>query len=162
MRVGVSGHQARPGIDWNWVADAVRAELAQCSTITQALTSLAVGSDQIFAQCALEMNVPVLAVIPIHNYESFFEGDGLARYRELLAASERLDLNTTDEPEPAFYAAGRYIVERCDLLLAIWDGKPAAGLGGTGDAVEYALQQGRSCIIIDPIQKTVSRINRGE
>jgi hypothetical protein len=26
--------------------------------------------------------------------------------------------------------AGRTVADRCDLLLAVWDGQPAAGLGG--------------------------------
>ncbi len=33
---------------------------------------------------------------------------------------------------------GLVVVERCDLLLAIWDGHPAHGLGGTADIVAYA------------------------
>jgi hypothetical protein len=31
--------------------------------------------------------------------------------------------------------AGHYIVERSDTLLAVWDGEPARGSGGTGDLV---------------------------
>jgi hypothetical protein len=40
--------------------------------------------------------------------------------------------------EAAYFAAGKLIVNRCDLLLAVWDGQPAGGLGGTGDIVGYA------------------------
>ena len=155
MRVGVSGHQARPGIDWHWVAEAIDAELEKLSGVTQALTSLAVGSDQVFAQCAMDRQISVLAVIPIQDYERFFQDEGLQTYNLILAKSDRVDLNDFSDPERAFYAAGKYVVEHCDMLFAVWDGKPAAGLGGTGDAVAYAKELGKSCIIIDPIGKTV-------
>ena len=32
----------------------------------------------------------------------------------------------------------RHMVERCDLLLSVWDGSP----GGTGSTVHYAMQRG--------------------
>jgi hypothetical protein len=33
--------------------------------------------------------------------------------------------------EAAYEAAGRYVVDHCDLLIAVWDRKPAQGRGGT-------------------------------
>jgi hypothetical protein len=32
-------------------------------------------------------------------------------------------------------------VNNCDILVAIWDGKKAQGIGGTGDIVELARQK---------------------
>lgn len=155
MRVGVSGHQARPGIDWHWVAEAIKAELEKLSDVAQALTSLAVGSDQVFAQCAMDRQIPVLAVIPMQGYERFFQDEGLHTYKCLLGRCERIDLNALSDPEEAFYAAVKYVVEHSDILFAIWDGKPAGGLGGTGDAVTYAAALGKCCILINPIERSV-------
>jgi hypothetical protein len=33
--------------------------------------------------------------------------------------------------------AGAYIAERADVLIAVWDGAPARGTGGTGDIVAW-------------------------
>ena len=41
----------------------------------------------------------------------------------------------------AYAQAGQYIVDNCDLLIALWDGKPAAGQGGTAEIVEYAREK---------------------
>ena len=42
---------------------------------------------------------------------------------------------------PAGYvAAGQYMLAHCDLLIALWDGKPARGAGGTADVVAQARQ----------------------
>ncbi len=46
-------------------------------------------------------------------------------------------------------AAGVWMVDRSDRLVAIWDGKPAAGLGGTGDVVAYALERGIPVVRVD-------------
>jgi hypothetical protein len=36
------------------------------------------------------------------------------------------------------------------MLVAIWDGKPARGLGGTGDVVRYAQEKGTAVSIVWP------------
>jgi hypothetical protein len=57
--------------------------------------------------------------------------------------------------EEAFFAAGRRIVEVSDLLFAVWDGKAAAGLGGTADVVKHALKHKKQVLHINPIAMTV-------
>jgi hypothetical protein len=107
MRVGVTGHQKREGIDWRWVSRAVDAELELRPTIELAVSSLAEGADQVFARCAIEHHIPVLAVIPIDNYASYFEAEALLEYRSLLTQSKCVDLGLTGDPETAFLQAVR-------------------------------------------------------
>ena len=52
--------------------------------------------------------------------------------------------------EAAFLAAGRLVVERSDVLAAVWDGKPARGSGGTADVVDYAKELRREVVVIWP------------
>ncbi len=47
-------------------------------------------------------------------------------------------------------AGGRAVADGCDLLLAVWDRKPAAGLGGTADVVAYARKRGTHVQVIWP------------
>ena len=53
-------------------------------------------------------------------------------------------------------AAGRYVIDQCDVLFAVWDGLLAGAMGGTGDAVAYARQAGRRVIHIKPLTRSVS------
>ncbi|MEO5877101.1 MAG: hypothetical protein ABIQ26_19070, partial [Streptosporangiaceae bacterium] len=53
----------------------------------------------------------------------------------------------TDE---AYLVAGHRVVKRSDLLLAVWDGRPAGGLGGTADIVAYARDRGTEVGVIWP------------
>jgi len=49
----------------------------------------------------------------------------------------------TRQPDRRSYlAAGRAILRQSDLLVALWDGEPARGTGGTGQIVHEALDRG--------------------
>lgn len=158
MRVGITGHQEREGIKWPWVADAIRRELARVENVQKALSSLAAGSDQVFAEVALGLGIQLVAVVPLDRYERFFQKGSLANYQRLLDASEVVQLGWRGEPELAFFEAGKFIVENCDELFAVWDGQSAEGLGGTGDVVTYAQRVGRPILHINPCTETVARI----
>jgi hypothetical protein len=153
--VGITGHQKRRGLDWNWVTDTLRAELAALGRIDRALSSMAAGADQRFATVALELNIPVTAVLPLGGYKRFLRGKDLARYQILLARCEQLVLDGTGRPNEAFLAAGHYIVDHCDVLFAVWDELPAGAMGGTGDVVEYARRSERRIVHLNPIERCV-------
>ena len=49
-----------------------------------------------------------------------------------------------------YLAVGRRVVDACEILIVIWNGEPAAGKGGTADIVQYAVQQGRTILWVNP------------
>lgn len=149
-RIGVTGHRSIPEEAHAHVLEGIRSALCGLEGSLEALSSLAVGADQLFADLALAHGAELTAVIPSGDYEDGFDDEAdLARYRELRARAVRevrLDFpHSTDE---AYYAAGTYIADHCDRLLAVWDGLPARGLGGTGDIVTYARTLGRPVTVI--------------
>lgn len=157
MRIGVTGHQHIPERAREYVRRGLDAFLAAYEgrgLAVMGLSSLAWGSDQLFAAAMLNAGHGLRAIIPSRGYESTFDRRGLAAYRTLLAGAERTaGVVTLDYPEPsgeAFLAAGMRVVDDCDLLVALWDGQPATGKGGTGDAVAYARSQGRPVTVIWP------------
>jgi hypothetical protein len=86
-------------------------------------------------------------IIPCDNYESTFDDDNHRQaYRRLLSAATSIERLDFPEPsEVAFFEAGKRVADRCDLLLAVWDGEKARGLGGSGDvvAIRPRSEQGR-------------------
>ena len=157
-RIGISGHQSRPGIDWEWTGDRITDVLIERAPIARAFSCLAAGSDQIFAQRVLAVDIPVTAVIPLPRYERFFKEENLAAYEALLARCEAILLPGSDDSQRAFFDAGLYVVDSVDLLVAVWDGRPAAGLGGTADVVGYCISRKRPVIHINPIDRTVCTV----
>ncbi|MHC2218856.1 hypothetical protein [Rhizobium leguminosarum] len=157
MRIGISGHQERDGIDWVWVREEIDAALHRISQPVHGYSSLAAGSDQVFAQALLDSGANVTAVIPTSDYERFFKPEALKIYRQLLAKCQKVELQSAETSEQSFLNAGIFIARHSDLLMAVWDGKPAEGLGGTGDIVKYCSDHSIPVLIINPIQKTVKR-----
>ncbi|WP_345583871.1 hypothetical protein [Streptomyces prasinosporus] len=142
-RIGVTGHRSIPAAVEPSVRSGMRRVLRGDGSL-EALTSLAAGADQLFADIALASGVPVTAVIPGMDYETHL-GDAATRaaYRRILGfCAARVELPTEPTHEEAYYAAGRWIVDHADRVVAVWDGRPARGPGGTGDVVAYARRNG--------------------
>jgi hypothetical protein len=151
VRIGFTGHQSLSPETAVAVRQALDRLLAAADTAV-GICSLAAGSDQIFAQAVLAGGHSLEAVIPSAGYRTTFDDpDDLARYETLLVACSAV--TELDHPAPdheAFYAAGRLVADSSDRLIAVWDGKPAAGLGGTADVVDYARALGHPVDVVWP------------
>ena len=161
MRIGITGHQrlAHPE-DWLWVQDELDKFLLQVSTPLVGFTSLAIGADQRFAEMILRHGGTFTAIIPFVGYElKFAEGEDREAYERFLAlAADVQVLKALASNREAYFKAGKQVVNRSELLVAVWDGKPAAGLGGTADVVAYARQCGRPIRHINPANRAVTKI----
>ncbi len=47
-------------------------------------------------------------------------------------------------------AAGQRVVDLTELVVVVWDGEVARGVGGTADIVDYAKAKGRELLIVWP------------
>ena len=127
-----------------------------------ALSSLAIGSDLIFARAALAAGLGWETVLPLPPAE--FRRDFSDReWREveaLLAEAEHVGvIGERSQRDDSYLDCGMETVNHCDLLLAVWDGEPARGRGGTAEIVEYARALNRPIIIIDAKTHRVRREN---
>ena len=50
----------------------------------------------------------------------------------------------------AYAAAGRYVVDSCELLIAIWDPEREEGVGGTAETARYAIDRQRTVLWLNP------------
>jgi hypothetical protein len=130
-----------------------------------AISALAEGADRLFATAALDLRYPlqVLLPFPSADYETTFgESATTPHYRTLLAqaaAVQTLPGRLTDS-KTAYEAVGRLTVNQSDILIAVWDGRPAAGRGGTPDIIQYALDLGRPVLWIDAARDRPPRLLR--
>lgn len=155
MRVGFTGHQGLTRSTRHAVAAAIATLLDDYAADDDDLvgiTSLAEGADQLFAFTVLAAGGHLHAVIPSAGYEQSFAHE---RARQSYIALLGLADNTTTLPftepsEDAYLTAGQAVVDSCDVLIAVWDGKQAVGKGGTGDIVGYASERGMALKIVWP------------
>jgi hypothetical protein len=101
----------------------------------------------------VEAHGELRVIVPSSGYERTFNKDRLAlkEFKDLLKKATEVERLPFDRPtEEAFFAAGQRVVDCCDRLIAIWDGRPARGLGGTADVVAYARATGKAVSVIWP------------
>lgn len=160
MKVGVTGHQRLPDPSvWSWVEEKIQEQLRLAKPLV-GISSLAIGADQLFARLVLENRGYLIAVIPSSTYaDSFSNDDEKAHYEALKNRADEVQvLPDIEDAEESYLRAGHRVVDLCEVLIAVWDGQPAKGKGGTGDAVNYALENRRKVVHIDPVRRLVVQL----
>jgi hypothetical protein len=107
------------------------------------ISPLAEGADRLVAQHFLERPGTHLIVplpLPQSDYMTdFASNSSREEFLHLLAqADEVITLPPESSRDQAYTAAGWYVLEHSDVLIALWDGKTAQGVGGTGEIVAQA------------------------
>lgn len=168
LSLGLAGHRPPclggygPNRVSAWVESVLREVLADAHArhgVREVLTGMALGFDQIGARVAIELGLPVIAVVPFRGQEARWPSAAQAAYRELLSRAARVVYLAGDlsgAPSGAIRHAllhrNRWIVERSDVLVACWDGQSG---GGTAHAVLIARRAGIPVAVIDPVRRQV-------
>ena len=158
--VGVTSHRNLVAEEVDALRDRVRALFAQLrrefpELPLVVLSSLAEGGDQLVAREALACGARLVAPLPLPPdlYARDFSDDGVrAEFADLCRQAQVLQLpvmadSTADAitaPGPArdrqYAQAGVFVASHSHVLLALWDGRHSALLGGTAQVVRYALE----------------------
>ena len=117
------------------------------------ISSAAAGSDLLFARCVLDFGMPWHALLPLPQaeFQKDFSPDEWRPVETLLTGAESVAVvGGSAVREEAYLDCGIEIVNACDVLVALWDGEPARGRGGTAEVVAFARERGKPLVIIDP------------
>lgn len=122
------------------------------------LSPLAQGADRIVAKRLLHHQGTKLTAtlpMPIEKYLMDFPSDeSKIEFHHLLdQAEEIIELPHRTSRDEAYLAVGRYVLDHCDLLIAVWDGQVAKGVGGTGEIVSIARERNLPIAWIRQTQK---------
>jgi hypothetical protein len=163
--VGFTGHRRveKPEA----VAEAFRKAIASLRKEGQellAISSLAVGADTIFAREALAAGLKWIALLPMPREafrddftpEDWKEAEGL-----LTQAAEVRTSPSGDRPQ-CYLDCGKLTVDDSDILVALWNGQPAHGPGGTAEIVAYARSIGREITLLREADGEVNKIDSQE
>ena len=172
FRVGVTGARVLPedadnvariradvGTVLEQIATAIRALATspeatagyqQAKPALRLVSPLAEGADRLVAEIGLATGFALEVLLPFAQpqYEhDFLERPGSVEvFRALLAKAGprvlELDGGRGEQEAASYGAAGRLVVRNCDLLIALWDGRPGKGPGGTADTVHFAAHAG--------------------
>jgi hypothetical protein len=153
--IGVTGH--RELIDEEIYADRIAEILKEISAIFSplketpvvytVLSPLAEGADRFVAQEILKREQSQLEVVlpfdPDVYAQDFKDSSSREEFHDLLDKARKVVTLAVGQGKKEAYAnAGRYVVDNCDFLIALWDGEKSAGRGGTAEIVTYAKASG--------------------
>jgi hypothetical protein len=164
VRIGVTGH--RVIADAEAVAGAVDRALDQvlggaCADSQRPIevwSSLADGADRLVVHRVLTRpHATLVAVLPLEpdEYRTDFDAASALEFDQLVEVADTLQVTgagPSGSRESAYERAGHAVVDGCDVLLALWDGEPSRGRGGTAEIVAEARRRGREVIVI-PVER---------
>ena len=152
IKVGTTGHRDlrnynRAELENN-ICFALK-ELKQGQDRPVLLSSIASGADQLCAQIGLELGYELICPLPFAEYRNDFHGCDKKNYDMLLKkARDSIIVSDSFDRDGAYLAAGKYIAENCDVLLAVWDGKPQQSICGTASIITYAKELSKEIRIV--------------
>ncbi|HEX6954885.1 MAG TPA: hypothetical protein VF156_08390 [Agromyces sp.] len=145
IAIGVTGHRLLADVDR--ISSGIDEAVGRLATLADgawtAVSALAEGADRLVARRLLDRpGTRLVAVLPLppDEYERDFADRGSrTAFRRLLdRAAEVVVVPPQPTREAAYEAAGLGVLERSDILVAVWDGDAARGRGGTGAIVAEA------------------------
>ena len=173
IRIGITGHRVLARTER--IEAAIRQVLARIAIDYpdkdfEVISALAQGADCLFAKIAMDQLHARLVVrlpLPEAEYkETFTNLAAWENFKQLLSLADRITQEDIySKPEIAYLAAGKYILNKCNILVAIWDGKIAQGRGGTGEIAILARRYDRPMAWIkagNRREETLSPVDLGE
>lgn len=111
----------------------------------------ALGVDTSAAQCALDLNIPLILAIPCLNQDITWSIKDQDIYKSILErASQVVYVTEGDYKQDIDCMKKRniWMVDNCDGLVAIWDGGP----GGTAHCINYARSKKVNIMVVNPTE----------
>lgn len=143
-RIGVTGHTDLSGEDAALMLKTLTEVLRQYpSPDLHGVTCLARGADQLFARAMIAARGTYEVVLPAEDYQERIVGKaGRKSFDELLRKATAVrTMPFRRSNRRAYFAASTDMLDRCDLLFAVWNGEPTRRLGDTAHVVSVARQR---------------------
>ena len=118
---------------WTDMADWLSEQLQDAS---QAIAGGALGVDTLAAKVAVELNIPLILALPWEGCYDKYAKKHRDRLNWLMERAK--DVVYVCDPPYApwkYQLRNEFMVDNCDHLLAVWNGKSA---GGTYNCIKYA------------------------
>lgn len=125
------------------------------------ITGMALGVDMVFAYAAFELigmgyQINLVAAAPFERPNPKWPESSKQLYNNILSrASETVVIGRGMYHPEIMHTRNRYMADRCDMLIAVWDGAP---YGGTYKCIEYA-ENIKPITMINPSEISMAVIN---
>jgi len=157
LTIGVTGHRDLVAAEVPVLREKVRDFFLQLKSdfpdlALQLISPLAEGSDRLVADVAIDLGIELIVPLPMPQAEyeqDFSSPEAVEAFRATLKTARVIHLQTLTPPngmaaattdhERQYAQLGIFISDHSQVLLALWDGKPSASIGGTSSVLNYHL-----------------------
>jgi len=125
-------------------------------------SSIAIGADTLFAETCIALGIPWVALLPRprEDFKKDFTESDWAKTSELLQQAARVEsLPPARSRDLGYLEGGLSTVDEADIMIAVWNGEPSRGTGGTAEVVAHAENLAKPIILIDPASLEIKRKN---
>lgn len=119
---------------------------------SKVISGFALGWDLSLAEAAIECKIPLIAAIPCKNQAERWPKESMSKYRLLLAMSIEVNVLSEIYHPGVMQARNEWMVDRCDKLLALWNGEES---GGTYNCIKYAQKKRKPIVSVWEIYKAL-------
>ena len=118
---------------------------------THFISGMALGVDMIAAEIVLELkkkyqDITLECAIPCETQANKWTEKYRDRYFSIIEMSDKETLLQTHYTADCMHKRNRYMVDKSDYIIAVWNGSPS----GTGKTVLYAKENNKEIIQIKP------------
>ncbi len=103
------------------------------------ISGMALGVDIWAAEAAIELGIPVEAALPFVGQDAIWPKASKERFQGILQKCKKVTVvNEGGYAAWKMQTRNQYMVDNCDLLIAVWNGKRE---GGTWNCIKYATKR---------------------
>jgi len=152
IRLAITGHRGLPEHTERLVDQALRTEITKyAAEELVGASAIADGADTLFARAVLDAGGSLTVIIPAEKYREGLPTEHHTTYDALLSSAQRvIQIDHIESNSEAHMDASLRMLDEADHLLAVWDGQPTRGYGGTADVVHAARKAGLPVTVVWP------------
>ena len=146
--MSVSGHRPDRLGGYNWETftkiDNFALECLKNVKPSVLIVGMAQGWDISCARACLTLGIKYIAAVPFRGWNENWDSDSMKVYKDLLKGAEKV-IHVSSPPYSVskLHARNRWMIDRSEAVLCLWDGKP---YGGTYATKVYAEKQNKTVI----------------
>lgn len=151
VAVGFTGHRTIPQESKvrRLVFDYLARRKSTIEGLVYGVSSAAAGGDLLFAETCIELSIPLQIILPFEQeqFRRDFDDPTWVRVQHVLQKALSIEIITGNlSRDESYYECGIQTVQKSEILIAIWDGEPSKGRGGTQEIVHFAKNTGRPVV----------------
>lgn len=119
----------------NWLKE----QLSEIENIEECISGCCRGVDRLFTDVTIKKGLPLLCAFPVRHELNKPE-------QEIASKANEIFFFADDFYDGVYEDRDKWMVNRADIVLAVWDGFPA---GGAYETIQYAKRIGKKVLVLN-------------